>query len=359
MAVRFRAAARTHLGTVRTNNEDSALASSCLLVLADGMGGHAAGEVASVVALRVFAEVGREPGLDLSEALLQAGRQARRALVAMSDADPVLESLGTTLVSVVVDDDQILIGHIGDSRVYLLRDSAMYQVTTDHTHVQRLIEMGQLTAERARTHPYRAMLLKSLDDHSPGPDLDIIDLQLQVGDRVLLCSDGLSDYVSAEQIGAGLARGGHTEAAEALIEAALDAGTRDNVTVVVGDVEESTEPAIEDPDFVGAVGEQIGLSDAAARALSEALPALHLDPRAPWQGSGFEAAAPTPDAEPAADEAPSESAGQEAPAAEGAERQAGAADPEAGPDLPAVLTSVAAGAFTLVVLVLAALFLFS
>src|SRR5699024_10688290 len=120
MAVRFRAAARTHLGTVRTNNEDSALGSSSLLVLGDGVGGHAAGEVAAVVALRGFAEVGREPGLDLSEALLQAGRQTRRALVAMSDADPVLESLGTTLISVVVDDDQVLIGHIGDSRVYLL-----------------------------------------------------------------------------------------------------------------------------------------------------------------------------------------------------------------------------------------------
>lgn len=293
MAVRFRAAARSHLGTVRTNNEDSALASDRLLVLADGMGGHAAGEVASVVALRVFAALEHGPGDDLGENVRHAGQQARRALVAMSDADPMLESLGTTLVTVVSDGQRVLVGHIGDSRVYVLRDSSMYQVTTDHTHVQRLIDQGQLTAERARTHPYRAMLLKSLDDHDPGPDLDLIDLQVQPGDRILLCSDGLSDYLTAEQIGQALAVGDREDAVLALINEALSVGTRDNVTVVVADVEDDDEPTGTGAVYVGAVTDGIGLSEGAAQALTETLPALRLDPDAPWRHAALEPDQPT------------------------------------------------------------------
>ena len=101
----------------------------------------------------------------------------------MSDADPVLESMGTTLLAVVADGGEVTVGHIGDSRVYALRDSSLYQVTTDHTHVQRLVDTGQLTPERARVHPYRAMLLRSLDDQPGGPDLDVISLAVEPGDR--------------------------------------------------------------------------------------------------------------------------------------------------------------------------------
>lgn len=286
MAVRFRVATGTHLGTVRMNNEDSALATDRLLVLADGMGGHAAGEVASVVALRVFTDIDHDPGDDLGENLIVAGRRAREALMAMSAADPGLESLGTTLVVVVSDGEKVLVGHIGDSRVYVLREGSMYQVTTDHTHVQRMVELGQLSPDQVRSHPYRAMILKSLDDHPEGPDLDVINVTLRDGDRVLLCSDGLSDYLSADEIGQALAVQSREQAADALVTAALQAATRDNVTVVVADVDtgdDDGEPVR--PIFTGAVTEPIRLSARAEQALERALPGVRLDPREPWRHS--------------------------------------------------------------------------
>src|SRR5699024_10778666 len=292
MAVSFRYAVHTDLGTVRTNNEDSALASPRLLVLADGMGGHAAGEVASAVALRVFAEVDQSSGTELADEFLHAGRLARRALFAMSDADPLLESMGTTLVAVGSDGDRVSVGHIGDSRVYALRDSALYQVTTDHTHVQRLIDSGELTPERARTHPYRSMLLKSLDDQPAGPDLDIIDAQIEPGDRVLLCSDGLSDYLDPEVIGATLMTSDREQAAAELIEAALGVGTRDNVTVVVADVvdedtggSDQTPVLAAAPMVVGAAEDGVSLSAEAAAALQGSLPEVPFDSTAPMAGA--------------------------------------------------------------------------
>lgn len=282
MEVTFRFAVRTDLGTVRTNNEDSAIASAQLLVLADGMGGHAAGEVASTVATRVFASIaadvdgadGEHPDVDaVAAAITHAGRSTRMALHRMSEADPVLESMGTTLLAVVSHGQQVTVGHIGDSRVYALRGSSLFQVTTDHTHVQRLIDTGQLTPEKARTHPYRAMLLRSLDDQPGGPDLDVISLQIEPGDRLLLCSDGLSDYLPPEDIGRLLATPDRADAADALIETALQVGTRDNVTVVVADV--VAEPADDEPmQLAGAVVDPLELSTPATSALLSTLPTL-------------------------------------------------------------------------------------
>ncbi|UFU02920.1 protein phosphatase 2C domain-containing protein [Ruania suaedae] len=291
MAVRFRYALGTDLGTVRTNNEDSALASDRLLVLADGMGGHAAGEVASAVALRVFGELVGDDGArpadgTVDEAIVQAGRRTRRALHAMSEADPQLESMGTTLIAVACEGDQVTVGHIGDSRLYALREDALYQVTTDHTHVQRLIDTGQLTPERARTHPYRSMLLKSLDDQPAGADLDVIDCELHPGDRLLLCSDGLSDYLSPEDIGSLLSTADLDEAMHRLIDAALAVGTRDNVTVVVADLtdDDATSRGASPAAVVGAASEPIDLSTDAAAALRSSLPDLPLDSTAPMAG---------------------------------------------------------------------------
>lgn len=326
MAVSFRYAVHTDLGTVRTNNEDSAFGSPRLLVLADGMGGHAAGEVASAVALRVFAEVDQSGQHELAEEFLRAGRLARRALFGMSDADPVLESMGTTLLAVGSDGDRVSVGHIGDSRVYALRNGSLYQVTNDHTHVQRLIDNGELTVERARTHPYRSMLLKSLDDQPGGPDLDIIDAQVQPGDRVLLCSDGLSDYLDAEAIGTALVVQEREQAAAALIEAALAVGTRDNVTVVVADVvtdpddqagADGVDPAGATADgttadsttagdtrtdhvldsapvVVGAAEDGVTLSAEAAAALRACLPEVPFDATAPMAGARISTPAAPP-----------------------------------------------------------------
>lgn len=281
MDVTFRCAVRTDLGTVRTNNEDSAIAAARLLVLADGMGGHAAGEVASTVATRVFAQLsdqlasgGGTDIADVAAGITQAGRSTRSALQHMSDADPMLESMGTTLLAVVSHGGHVTIGHIGDSRVYALRGSSLYQVTTDHTHVQRLVDTGQLTPEKARTHPYRAMLLRSLDDQPGGPDLDVIALEIEPGDRLLLCSDGLSDYLAPEEIGEVLAHPDRDEAAERLIDAALRVGTRDNVTVIVADVVEDADGVDADTALAGAVVDGLDLSEAASAALHRTLPAL-------------------------------------------------------------------------------------
>ncbi len=355
MAVRFRYALGTDLGTVRTNNEDSAFGSGRLLILADGMGGHAAGEVASAVALRVFGGLVGEPGgsasdpTESADAILHAGRRTRRALHAMSEADPKLESMGTTLIAVACDGEQITVGHIGDSRLYALREGALYQVTTDHTHVQRLVDTGQLTPERARTHPYRSMLLKSLDDQPAGADLDIIECELQPGDRLLLCSDGLSDYLSPERIGTLLAGPDRQEAAHALMDAALGVGTRDNVTVIVADLIDdgaasvSPEPAV----VVGAASEPIDLSPDAAAALRASLPDLPLDATAPMAGV---ARALSPDRDSTADRdskadrgtapvdgapaAPAEDAAATPPAAEPEEDSASHTEPDRPGEVP-------------------------
>ncbi|MFV0427089.1 MAG: protein phosphatase 2C domain-containing protein [Beutenbergiaceae bacterium] len=271
MDVSFRCAVRSDLGTVRTNNEDSALAGSHILVLADGMGGHAAGEVASTVASRMFAAID-DGDADVPAQLTQAGRATRAALAQMSAADPFLDSMGTTLLTVVSHAEGVTVGHIGDSRVYALRGSELFQVTTDHTHVQQLVDTGQLTAEQARTHPYRSMLLRSLDDQSNGPDVDIIELELEPGDRLLLCSDGLSDYVLPAELGQALSTEDRDAAADELVQAALQAGTRDNVTVVVADV--VTELGTDESHAAGAVEDPLELSASAAAALLDSFPSL-------------------------------------------------------------------------------------
>lgn len=319
MELTFRFAVRSDLGTVRTNNEDSALASPQLLVLADGMGGHAAGEVASTVATRVFAQLtddvpdGDPAGTeDVAARITRAGRSTRSALQQMSDADPMLESMGTTLLAVVGHGDHVTVGHIGDSRVYALRGSSLYQVTTDHTHVQRLVDTGQLTPEKARTHPYRAMLLRSLDDQPGGPDLDVIALEIEPGDRLLLCSDGLSDYLAPEEIGEVLADPDREEAADRLIDAALRVGTRDNVTVIVADVVADGEAAVAASALLaGAVVDGLDLSEPASAALHETLPALA--PLIVRETIGEPEPEPEPEEEPLPDDGADEPASAPAP----------------------------------------------
>ena len=261
----FRSALRSDVGLVRENNEDAAYADGDLLILADGMGGHSSGEVASAVAVHTFAAADGEP----PESFTAAAHRTRQTLRAMSGADATLETMGTTVVALRVLDAEFYACHIGDSRLYTLRDGALTQVTTDHTHVQHLVETGRITREEVATHPYRAMLLKSLDDQSGGSEPDLIPLDLHAGDRVLLCSDGLSDYVPEQVIANILNLPDREEAADALVSAALRGGTRDNITVIVADVAaETAEPA----EFAGAAGESLALSDEAARALRKVNP---------------------------------------------------------------------------------------
>lgn len=263
----FLAAARSDPGRVRENNEDSAYAAGDVLILADGMGGHSSGEVASTVAVHTFADSSLTP----PGGFHAAAARSRELLRAMSQADPALETMGTTIVAVGEYDGQFYACHIGDSRMYTLRDGQFTQVTIDHTHVQHLVETGRITREQVATHPYRAMLLKSLDDQPGGSSPDLIPLDLRAGDRVLLCSDGLSDYAPEQAVIEALSLPDREEAADALVDLALREGTRDNVTVIVADIA-AGEPA--PVQFVGAASDPLALSPEAARALTVADPGL-------------------------------------------------------------------------------------
>lgn len=235
-AVWFSGGGASHLGTVRTNNEDAALFSSHLVALADGMGGHAAGEVASAVVMDCLTTLVRERPAPDADSLLAALHRARTALRAMSQADPVSTGMGTTVVALAAGPAGITLAHVGDSRLYRLRAGVLTQLTVDHTHVQRLVESGRLAPEQVHTHPFRSVILRSLDDSSEDlPDVTATD-RVQIGDRLLLCSDGLSDYVPDDAVAGVLRTGGPQEAAGALVQLALRFSTRDNVTAVVLDV---------------------------------------------------------------------------------------------------------------------------
>lgn len=245
--LRFVAAASTDIGTVRTTNEDAALVAPHLLALADGMGGHAAGEVASAVTVASLTDVALAQDTDDADAdaLRAALARARGALRAMSAVDPELAGMGTTVVAVLATPSGPVLAHVGDSRIYRLRGGVLAQLTQDHTHVQRLVDAGRLEPHEVRTHPFRSVILRSLDDSSDDlPDIEATDA-VAPGDRLLLCSDGLSDYVDHEVIAEALDGGTCEDAADRLVAAALAAATRDNVTVVVADVMEAPTPGAE------------------------------------------------------------------------------------------------------------------
>jgi serine/threonine protein phosphatase PrpC len=234
------AVARSDIGHVREGNEDSAYAGSHLLAVADGMGGHAAGEVASSVTITALARLDDDvPGADLLGALRGAVEEANAMIRDMVAADPHLSGMGTTLTAILTSGQRVGLVHIGDSRAYLLRDNALSQITHDHTYVQDLVDAGQITAEEASHHPRRSLLLRALDGR-PETEMDLRVREAHAGDRYLLCSDGLSSVVTDATIGDCLRRPTPEESAQALIDLALRAGGPDNITVVVADVTDST-----------------------------------------------------------------------------------------------------------------------
>ncbi|MGV8968573.1 MAG: PP2C family protein-serine/threonine phosphatase [Cellulomonas sp.] len=239
MNIALRYAARSDVGLVRANNQDSAYAGPHLLVVADGMGGHAGGDVASSVAVATLAPLDDEahgPD-DALEQLDRALHAAQDELLARASQDPALAGLGTTVTALLRAGSKLAMAHIGDSRAYLLRDGEMAQVTADHTFVQYLVNTGKITAEEAERHPQRSVVMRVLGDFDVEivPDLSV--REARVGDRWLLCSDGLSGVVSADTLGETL-RGlaDVDECAERLVQLALRAGGPDNITVIVADV---------------------------------------------------------------------------------------------------------------------------
>lgn len=252
MTLALRYAARSDRGLVRANNEDSVYAGARLLALADGMGGHAAGEVASQLVIAHLAHLDDdEPGGDLLSKLDKAVHEGNSAIAREVEDNPELEGMGTTLTAILFAGDRLGLVHIGDSRGYLLRDGELAQITKDDTFVQTLVDEGRITAEEAHSHPQRSLIMRALTGHEVEPTL--IMREARVGDRYLLCSDGLSDPVSHETILEALKLADVGESADRLIELALRGGGPDNVTVVVADVVEHDYGGQTQPILAGAV----------------------------------------------------------------------------------------------------------
>ncbi|MFG2625149.1 Stp1/IreP family PP2C-type Ser/Thr phosphatase [Streptomyces sp. NPDC048473] len=237
MSLSLRFAAGSHKGMIREGNEDSGYAGPRLLAIADGMGGQAAGEVASSEVISTLVQLDDDvPGSDILTSLSTAVQRANDQLRMMVEEDPQLEGMGTTLTALLWTGQRLGLVHVGDSRAYLLRDGVLTQITQDHTWVQRLVDEGRITEEEATTHPQRALLMRALGsgDHVE-PDLSI--REVRVGDRYLICSDGLSGVVSHQTMEETLASyQGPQETIQELIQLALRGGGPDNITCIVADV---------------------------------------------------------------------------------------------------------------------------
>ncbi len=237
MTLELRYAVRSDVGLLREGNEDSAYAGPRLLAVADGMGGHAAGEVASALTIASMAELDAEQsGGDMLKALAMAVATANARLQEKIISNPAVEGMGTTLTALLWSNGHAAVCHIGDSRGYLLREGELYQITHDHTLVQSLVDEGRISADDVSTHPQRSLLLRALDGRSIAePDLSVH--ESLPGDRYLLCSDGLSGVVSDETLRGTLSTIEDLEiVTRQLIELAIHGGGPDNITCIVADV---------------------------------------------------------------------------------------------------------------------------
>jgi len=229
---------RSDIGLHREDNEDAAYAGARLLAVADGMGGHAAGEVASAAVIEALRPLDIQvPAGELLNALDHAVRRANSALHDMVQANPALHGMGTTLTALLWSGSQLGLVHIGDSRAYLVRDGEVFQITQDHTLVQTLLDDGKITAEEVASHPQRMLLLRALTgDHSSRPDLQL--RLARPGDRYLLCSDGLHVVVPPDAISRVLLTvADPDQAARDLLALAMDGGAPDNITCIVADID--------------------------------------------------------------------------------------------------------------------------
>ncbi|HSE69909.1 MAG TPA: PP2C family serine/threonine-protein phosphatase [Nocardioidaceae bacterium] len=263
MTLSLRYAALSDVGRVRKDNQDSGFASEHLLVIADGVGGAARGDIASSTAVQILRRLDGPPPEDVLEAMAGAIHRAHDRIAELVDEDPELEGTSTTVTAALFDGNRIGVGHIGDSRGYLLRNGELSQLTKDHTFVQSLIDEGRITEEESRTHPHRNLILRAVDGvHETDPDLFMI--ELAPGDRLLLCSDGCSGVLDNDRLADILGTGTVDYAVVELVRASLDAGSTDNITCVVADVTDAAEAVDGEtvaatatgPMLVGAAAEQ-------------------------------------------------------------------------------------------------------
>lgn len=235
MKLALRYAVRSDRGLVRGNNEDSVYAGPRLLAIADGMGGHAGGEVASKIVIGAMEGLDDDRPLDdLITSLREAVHDANDSLADAVAENSLLEGMGTTLTAIRFADSRIGLVHVGDSRAYLLREGELTQITHDDTYVQSLVDSGKLTAEEASHHPRKSVILRALNGAEVDPDVAI--REVRQADRYLLCTDGLTDVLRAETLHEALSHGDPQECADQLVALALRGGGPDNVTCIVADV---------------------------------------------------------------------------------------------------------------------------
>ncbi|MEV6634421.1 protein phosphatase 2C domain-containing protein [Actinoplanes sp. NPDC051470] len=295
MTLTLRYAAQSDRGLIRDGNQDSVYAGPRLLAVADGMGGMAAGDVASNIVIAAMAPLDEDvPGDALVDALRHAVGNANQTLRDTVDANPSLEGMGTTLTAVLFTGSKLGMVHIGDSRAYMLRQGEFAQITKDDTYVQMLVDEGRISPEEASSHPQRSLLTRALDGRDIDPEYSV--RQVLKGDRYLICSDGLSGVVSAETIGDSM-RDIHDPQAcvERLVQLALRGGGPDNITVVIADATDA-DIMEQAPIVGGAAARDRGNSTVADASTAAARAAALQQPPRPAQpdAGAYEAPEPEP-----------------------------------------------------------------
>ena len=256
--------AHSDIGLIRKNNQDSGYASPRLLIVADGMGGAAAGDLASAVAIDTIRKIDSPTtGEDILEVLAGAIHQANDKIAELVDSDLSLEGMGTTVTGAIFDGSNLGLAHIGDSRAYLFRDGRLERLTHDHTWVQSLVDDGKISEAEAANHPHRSLLLKVLNGQ-PTNDPDLAIVSVMPGDRLMFCSDGVCGLIDDDVIEAALQLPDLNDAAERLISESLHQGGIDNITVIVADVVESE--GSDDVIVLGAASEHPNPADSVTRA---------------------------------------------------------------------------------------------
>jgi protein phosphatase len=275
-----RSAAASHVGKIRANNQDSGYAGAHLFVVADGMGGHAGGDVASAIAIKSIVDTDREFATsEDAEFALHAALVGANTRIAETVFDHTeLTGMGTTVSGLILVGDHVSIAHIGDSRIYMMRKNVLTQISADHTFVQRLVDSGRITEEEAAVHPRRSVLMRVLGDVDATPEIDTMIYETRPGDRWLICSDGLSSYVPEDRISSILQSvAGAQDAAAKLIRESLDHGAPDNVTVVLVDIDGSGTAAHTPPITVGSAAQPLSFDNDTGRKAVR-LPSLLLHP---------------------------------------------------------------------------------
>ena len=295
MSITLRYAARSDVGLVRSNNQDSGYAGSHLLVVADGMGGHAGGDVASSVAIGHLARLDSEtPARDIVATLEESVLEANQEILRRARDEPQLRGLGTTITALLRAEGKFALAHIGDSRAYLLRDDETVQITKDHTFVQRLLDEGRLTEDEAERHPQRSVLMRVLGDVDADPELDLSLRTAHPGERWMLCSDGLSGLVSLDTIDATLKNFEDPgECADELVQLALKGGGPDNITCIVADVvglrelPRGEEAPSTTPQIVGSAARNRHAPTAASGPAAKAAALTREESEAPYEDEDF------------------------------------------------------------------------